>query len=564
MHLDRTTPRPTWTFELCDSLETVLTDSAPRRLNLAIPLVGYRGQRVSFQVAYLPPSVTSTSALTSIEVKVETGAEGRLGYGSVELVPCSLLAWDGHDDDYLLDSPGLYPDPIRPLTEPVVTPLAGSWRSLWVDFHVADDASAFDGEMAVEVRRADGEGDALWTCAVPLRIVPAALPALGPVNTQWFHCDGLATIYGVEVFGDEHWAIIEAQVEAAAAIGINSLLTPCWTPPLDTAVGATRLPTQLIGISDRGDGQYGFDFTKLSRWLAMCERHGMRAIEVAHLFTQWGATATPAIWIDGPHGAEQRFGWHVPTADPSYRRLLEQLLPALRGFLAERWQGQVIFHISDEPEGHQIDSYRAARAVVADLLDGAVVADAMSDFELYSEGVVPLPIVATTAAAPFLEADAPDLWLYYCVVQNREVANRFIGMPAHRNRVLGTQLWLAGAAGFLHWGFNFYNTEFSTRTIDPFTDTCAGGGFLAGDSFIVYPGPARLPWFSTRALVFAEAMDDHRALQLLAGLVGESRVRTLVDPAGDLSLAKYPRNADHYRRVWAEVGKAVAEALPRR
>lgn len=553
--------RPRWSFVVCDSLETVLADRAPRPFDTTIPLVGYRGQAVSFQLGYLPPAVASTAQLSDIRVSATTGAQGHFRFGSVELVPCTLLAWDDHDSDYLLDKPGLYPDPVRPLPDGVVTPLAASWRSVWVEFIVEWDAPISDGFIDLQVHAITGQDtDLLFETQVPLRVVPLALPELSIINTHWFHCDGLSRLYDVDVFSEEHWALIDAQMAAAAAIGINSLLTPCWTPPLDTAVGTNRLRTQLIGITDVGESDYRFDFDDLRRWLGLCTRHGFRGIEISHLFTQWGAMATPAIWIEREGELRQRFGWDVGATDPTYRRLLEQLIPALLAFLAENWSGrEVIFHISDEPEADQLEAYRAARAVVADLLEGAVVADAMSDFALFAGGAVPLPIVATNAAQPFLEAQVEPLWLYYCVAQNRDVANRFIGMPAHRNRVLGTQLWLAGAEGFLHWGFNFYNTQFSTASVDPFTDTCAGGGFLAGDAFLVYPGPDGAPWQSTRSLVFRESMDDHRALDLLGQRGGREKARELADPS--ITLISYPRHANHYRRAWADIAQAVIETL---
>ena len=44
----------------------------------------------------------------------------------------------------------------------------------------------------------------------------------------------------------------------------------------------------------------------------------------------------------------------------------------------------------------------------------------------------------------------------YCVSQKRDVANRFIALPSVRNRVLGKQLFVHEAPGFLDWGFNFW------------------------------------------------------------------------------------------------------------
>lgn len=100
----------------------------------------------------------------------------------------------------------------------------------------------------------------------------------------------------------------------------------------------------------------------------------------------------------------------------------------------------------------------------------------------------------------------------------------------------------------------------SERPTDPFRDTTAGGGFYGGDTFVVYPGPDSQPLESIRHRVLAEAMDDHRAMQLLASLVGDGEVRAIADPHGDLTLTSYPHDANHYRRVALQLAAAIEAA----
>ena len=451
----------------------------------------FPGETASVQVALRPPMKHDFRLAGALEVVVDGPATARTSISQVELVPCSLAAFPQHDGGYDRDTPGLYPDLLRPAPDGLIRPLLGQWTAAWIDLLVPSAGNAGEHELGIAVR--DADGNTIFSTHLCVTVVPADAPELAIVNAHWFHCDGLASHYGVGVFSEEHWSIIDAFMGSAARMGANSLLTPTWTPPLDTAVGGTRLPTQLIGISE-GPG-YHFDFSKLLRWVGLCAKHGIRYLEIAHLFTQWGAKATPAIYVETAKGLERRFGWDVPATSASYRELMAALLPALRSFFAEHWSlDRVIFHISDEPEGPEaLAGYQQAKGVVADLLDGLTVVDALSDFEFYSSGVVPTPVVASDAVAPFLAAGVKDLWIYYCVAQDTGVANRFISMPSVRNRVLGHQLFALGCAGFLHWGFNFYNTAHSLAPVDPFKDTCAGGAFPGGDAFMVYPGPDGVP-----------------------------------------------------------------------
>ena len=529
-------PRAEYTFVVCDSLQTILPDVAPEALNEAIPLTGFAGETVSFQLAYLPPTTTTLSKLSPLRFEVGAEAAPHTVMSSVELVPCALLAYDLHDGGYLRDTPGLYPDVLRPLTPgATLRAVIGQWRAIWVAVTIPD---GIDGALSVPVTVFAGE-EILFTTTVQLEVSSLRLPPLDIVNTHWIHFDAIADHYGYEVFSEEHWAALRQFVEKAVFLGINSLLTPVWTPPLDTAVGSTRRAVQLVGITDNG-GHYVFDFSKLERWMDLCRRAGIRSLEIAHLFTQWGAEFAPQINVETARGLEHRFGWHTAATDPQYRRLLESLIPQLRDVLDREWGlDRVFFHISDEPRREQQTSYRAARAVVLDLLAGCTVIDALSDFEYFADGDVTTPVVATDAVKPFLAAGVPNLWMYFCIGQHRHVANRFIGLPAARHRAIGTHLFLNNAAGFLHWGYNFYYTQLSTRLINPFEDTCSGGQFLAGEAFIVYPGKNGEPLESTRAHVFMQAMADHRAMQMLRDIAGMDIVRAIVDPSGTTTMTSF-------------------------
>src|SRR4051794_30126642 len=376
-------------------------------MNDAMPLMAFAGETVSFQIAFLPPAVESVDELPGLRFEIGNEAAPFTVVSRVELVPCTVLAFDGHDHGDVRDKPGLYPDLLRPITG-TVSPYPGQWGAVWIDVTAPAE---LDGRLTVEVAvRSEATATILHSVTVPIQVSPLRLPELDIVNTQWVHCDGLAEFYGDEVFSEDHWRAIANFIAKAAEMGVNSVLTPVWTPPLDTAVGGTRRPVQLVDIRD-DHGEYKFDFAKLERWMAVCRASGITSLEIAHLFTQWGAEATPAIYVQTGPGLEHRFGWHTPATDPEYRRLLEALLPELRTVLDAAWGlDRVIFHISDEPHGpRMLESYRAARSVVDDLLAGCTVVDALSDLELYSSGAVPLPVVATDALDPFFEARVEHL-----------------------------------------------------------------------------------------------------------------------------------------------------------
>ena len=223
------------------------------------------------------------------------------------------------------------------------------------------------------------------------------------------------------------------------------------------------------------------------------------------------------------------------------------------------------FHITDEPGEEFIPTYLKEKAQAEPYLEGMKMMDALSHFEFYKQGAVDYPVPATNAGdlPLFLESDVPEKWVYYCCGQDKNVSNRFIAMPSSRTRILGVQLFRYKIAGFLQWGFNFYNSVLSRKKIDPFAVTDGGDTFPAGDPFIVYPGEKGQPLESIRYMVFRQGIQDMRALELLEELAGRDTVEAIIAEGleEELTLTRYPRDNAYLhtlrQRVNAEIEKRM-------
>lgn len=55
-----------------------------------------------------------------------------------------------------------------------------------------------------------------------------------------------------------------------------------------------------------------------------------------------------------------------------------------------------------------------------------------------------------------------------------------MNFPPQRNRILGMQLYVNEIVGFLHWGYNFYNSCESLYPVDPYSVTDGGARLKAG------------------------------------------------------------------------------------
>ena len=337
------------------------------------------------------------------------------------------------------------------------------------------------------------------------------------------------------------------------------LLTPMFTPPLDIAVGGERTTVQLVQITVE-NGEYHFNFDRLKRWVDLGQKYGIKYFEMSHLFSQWGANYAPRIVATVEGKEENIFGWHTPAVG-EYTNFLHVYLPALKEKLVEWGIADITyFHISDEPGAH-FETFKAAKDSLGDLLEGYHTFDALSTYDFYENGLVDRPIPGNNEIEPFIEHNVPHLWTYYCVGQFYEVSNRFMSMPSARNRIYGAQLFKFDIEGILHWGYNFYNTQFSKEHINPYEITDAGYAFPSGDSFLVYPGADRHPEESIRMMVHDEALNDVRAFKLLASLTSKEHVVELMEEnlADPLTFKVYPKSDMYLISLRNKVNREIAK-----
>ena len=498
---------------------------------------GFENEVISWQVAFRDRELRRGEV---VEAEVVSPLEARVEIYRVNQVPVRLPVYaDAGDEDYLSREPGLYPDLLTRNRAHTLRVYPDRWEWLWITCDPAGETEV--GAYPVTIRFRNEEGRILGECTREVRILPGRLPRQRLIQTRWFHTDCLADYYRVEPFSEEHWRIVENFVRCAVKAGINMLLTPIHTPPLDTWVGGERTTVQLVGVRKEA-GRYSFDMSRLRRWIAMARRCGVEYFEMAHLFTQWGAKYAPKI-LAAVDGKEQRiFGWETAAAGEDYGAFLREYIPAVRAvFREEGIEDRVWWHLSDEPSGEDLPAYLADKRQVEEALRGAKIMDALSDYAFYRQGVVEHPVVASNKMDPFLEHGTKNLWMYYCCSQNRKVSNVFIAMPSARTRILGAQLYRYGIQGFLQWGFNYYNSMISYDRIDPYACTDGDGAYPAGDPFLVYPGAGGEPELSIRYMAVREAMQDLRALEWLEQLKGPEAARKRVE---DITLTEYPRDAE--------------------
>ena len=522
----------------------------------------FRNQPFACQIGFWREGEPGSNGLINFKTRHKLTCEGSLKpYVTLRRVvnvpsefPCNETTCD---DLYIKREPGLFPDLLQPMHyEGSISLTHRQLHAIWIGADFPEDAPAGDYSLTVSISDPK-TGEPLAEKTITVRLLDAKLPPQRLIHTEWFYTDCLAQFYHTRAFSEKHWSIIENFIACAVRNGITMILTPIFTPELDTYIGGERLTTQLLDITVTGKDQYEFGFEKVERWIDLCQRLGVRYFEIPHFFTQWGAAHAPKI-IATVNGKKKRiFGWETDACGEEYSSFLAQMITALVEFLEKKGVAQnTYFHISDEPHLEHLDQYLRCKNQIEPYLKGLPILDALSDYAFYESGALKTPAPAIKHLGPFLENKVENLWAYYCGDSGIKtiascVTGRMMAMPLFRTRILGIQLWLNNIKGFLHWGFNFYNNQNSYEQINPFLYTDGEYFAPSGDTFLVYPGDDGKPWDSIRLNALREGIEDMRLLDLCAEKLGRERVEEIITEVAGMPITfrEYPHDTNFLNRL---------------
>jgi len=547
-------------MKMVSSLEKCFYSDKLESIKEKTDFIMFANERLSFQVAYRAKySGFSIPQICNVKVGGELAK-----YARVRLV-CNVLNMyptyaEEPGGEFIKTEPGAYPDLIRPFFYPNAVSLpSGQTHALWVDIELPEGFGA--GEYSITVGLYGNE-EALCEVAGKVKVISVCLPKQKLIHTEWFYTDCIANYYHVKAFSEKHWKHIESFVSVAAQNGINMILTPVFTPELDTYIGGERLTTQLTDIELGEDGKYIFGFKKLDRWIDICLGCGIEYFEIPHFFTQWGAKAAPKITVKVKGKNKKYFGWHTDSLGAEYVSFLDQFIPALLAHFKRRGlDKKCFFHVSDEPSLNSLEHYTLCKNIIEKHLKDYPIIDALSNIEFYRSGALKKPVPSTKCAMPFVEENIPGLWVYYCGGGRCGASDRSIAMPSERTRILGIQLYYYNIEGFLHWGYNFYNTFRSYNCVDPYANPDGAYFTPAGDEFLVYPGTDGKAWPSLRLNALREAVDDIRALAAYEERFGREAAKQLIleGTDGTLTFTQYPKNREYLITLREKIAKALED-----
>ncbi len=533
-------------IKLISSLEKVFLGQKIDSLNTYNKTRALKNELVSYQIVLkskVPCKVRVTEKSACVNIRL------------VGMIPSAKPIFkEKYDDYYLTDKPGLFPDVLYENYN--IVDVDNKNTVFWISINTKDLEI---GKNNINIKFEDIENRKIYESNFELTVINLELPHSDLIYSNWLYADCISNYYNLVPKSEKHWWWIEKFIKKASELGVSMILTPIFTLPLDTVINGERPTFQLINVK-YDNGKYAFQFDDFERWISICKKHNISYFEMGHLFTQWGAKATPKIEVLENNKIIKKFGWHIQSNSPEYKEFLEQFLPELDKELQKlNISSNIYFHISDEPSKDDIDNYKYASNLIKDILNNKYpIVDALSNVEFYDNKLVEIPLPATSKYDPFFERNISKRLCYYCGYNSNLVSNRLFSMPSYRNRIFGIQLYYLNFVGFLQWGFNFYNTQFSLKNINPFEITDGGEWVPSGDAFIVYPGDNEV-LDSIRGIVFYEGLQDRMRLKLLEAKIGRVYTLKIIE---DLANTKITfKNYPHHPEFILELKEKVIDEL---
>lgn len=431
-------------------------------------------------------------------------------------------------------------DPIEPLLmEARKNQLQGGARAAQggVAFRVEWTPQASGRQtLPLVIRGANGSEQVHWEVQIhDLRMPPRA--DWGVHYTNWFSPQQIATRHQVELWSADFWPVLRQYAHLMARGGQDTF----WLRWQDF-------------FAKNDEGQWQLDRDRLERYVTTFLSEGLHWIEGAPIARRPGgdwSSPTLELVFDG-----------VPANSPEGKQLFRHLAGQMRGaFRTEDWSRQWIQHIADEPTDVNAEDYKGIAKQLRQHLKGVPIVEATMTRELVDAIDIWCPQVqkfqANREFFAARQAAGDQVWTYTCLVPGGPWLNRLLDQERLRPVYIGWAAAHFGTSGFLHWGLNHYKTEdpFATSVVDHPAQPNTTNKLPAGDTHLVYPGPAG-PWSSTRFEAHRIGLEDAALLRMLQAADPETAgaIITQVFRGYD----DWEASVEQYRKARSDVFRALA------
>ncbi len=412
---------------------------------------------------------------------------------SVDALPDGVQA-EFYLQEHVVFNDGVpYPDRLPPFTPCRVA--AHTAQGIWLVLRTSAAAAA--GRYSLTLRL--GVNDEEYCVPVQLHIYEVTLPEPrdGAFDHEYFFSTNALCRYGeaYAMYSPRWWELMKAYAQTLRQLRVNHLYLGLFP----------YLTGRRTGTTD-----WTFDFSRFH--------------EVVGHFMHWGSfrrlvIAAPLKSLTGEtipgfdeNGTAVTYGLRTPEGE-AYAACL---LHALRGFLEESgYLSRVLLHLADEP--HETENWLWYRELVRQILPEVPCGEPLDEYDSAlqlqdaCDEFVPRLEIFEQGRNYFakLAKAGKRVWCYSCCYpEDPWYLNKFIDLPSRYSRLMSWACYAQQLTGFLHWGFNQWDTPLYGMQPD---------ARFKGDGYIVYPDVERgSVQLSNRALATLEGVEEYELLAMAA------------------------------------------------
>jgi hypothetical protein len=395
--------------------------------------------------------------------------------------------------DVLKSADQTFPDPL--LEDKNCAVAAGQNQPVWITVP-AKAPGELQGKLTLQWKG----GEIIRPFTVHVHNVTMKKPRLNITNWWFSDAERFSMLAGhkIEPFSHEYWRLIRQFADFMVQYHQNMIMVS----PLDLAQITVK------------DDKWSFTFSRFDKMVQTFVDAGVVGlIEGGHIGARSSDDWNSAFFVRVPKSANGAIQFvYLPAANAAVRQFYGQYLPALNRHLADRgWDKIYRQHLADEPIPENAASYRDIAALLHTFVPKMRVMDATQTRDLVGAVNTWVPILDHFHRDYDFFCDrqkaGDEVWFYTCCGPGGNYANRFIELPLIKTRLLHWINFRYGAAGYLHWGFNFWNPT------SPFGETAFQ--WPGGDQWIVYPKDGKL-LSSIRLEAMRDGIGDNELLSMLA------------------------------------------------
>lgn len=324
----------------------------------------------------------------------------------------------------------------------------------------------------------------------------------------WQHPSNIARYYGVPLWSDEHFEILEDYCRTLGELGVKSVSVIASEIPWngqgcqnEQRFKANFFEYSMISVKRSANGALFCDFSAMQRYIDLCKKHGVdECISVFGLVNVWdtaeyGGERTAPDYPDGVHIRvfDEKSGIFDYLRKASE---VDEYIKALESYFIKTNQIDRVRIAADEPAN--IEAYRKSLEHIKKTAPAFRYKTAINHAEFVEEFGNDIYDFAPYISAMYSEYDAlmrfksemPEKRFLYYVCCCPEIPNSFLRSELTDCYYIGALAAYAKMDGFLRWSYTVW-------TEDPLADS-RYGPFPAGDLCLVYPSKSGKPLLTLR------------------------------------------------------------------